>query len=95
MYGKNFAAIAEFLERKSVKDCVWYYYLTKYRLNYKQKIKKRKKAFKNYRAPVMPRFEEIAQNITQEVNDVVGKIFFWTFLNFLEIILQVFFSHFT
>uniref|UniRef100_A0A0N5ABE4 SANT domain-containing protein n=1 Tax=Syphacia muris TaxID=451379 RepID=A0A0N5ABE4_9BILA len=62
VYGKNFAAIAEFLDRKNVKDCILYYYLSKKRQNYKGMIgKRRRKAAKYYRPPVMPRLEEIAQ----------------------------------
>ncbi|KAG1701340.1 Nuclear receptor corepressor 2 [Nymphon striatum] len=40
---KNFGVIASFLERKSVSECVNYYYLTKAKENYKQIIKSSKK----------------------------------------------------
>ncbi|KAM3724317.1 Nuclear receptor corepressor [Dirofilaria immitis] len=70
-YGKNFAAIAEFLDRKSVKDCVLYYYLTKKRQNYKLLMgKKRKKPPRCYKPPVMPRLEEVALKAPQDANDV-------------------------
>ncbi|VDM96193.1 unnamed protein product [Thelazia callipaeda] len=71
IYGKNFAAISEFLDRKDVKDCVLYYYLTKKRQNYKALLgKKRKKPPRSYKPPVMPRLEEIAQKAPQDANDI-------------------------
>ncbi|CAK5076867.1 unnamed protein product [Meloidogyne enterolobii] len=43
VYGKNFAAISAFLPLKSVKDCVYFYYMTKKRNNYKAKFGRRRK----------------------------------------------------
>lgn len=59
-YPKNFAAIAIFLERKSTKDCVQYYYLTKKREKYKQLLRRqyKRKVNRQYRPPVMPRTDE-------------------------------------
>jgi len=39
-FGKNFELIATFLEKKSVQDCIEYYYLTKKKINYKMLIRK-------------------------------------------------------
>ncbi|KAL6728082.1 hypothetical protein Aduo_009891 [Ancylostoma duodenale] len=59
--GKNYANIAMFLENKTVKDCVLYYYLCKKRENFKAVIPKRKrKLAKTYKPPVMPTPEELA-----------------------------------
>ncbi|VDP37302.1 unnamed protein product [Heligmosomoides polygyrus] len=59
--GKNYANIAMFLENKTVKDCVLYYYLSKKRENFKAVIPKRKrKLAKTYKPPVMPTAEELA-----------------------------------
>ncbi|KAK6740626.1 hypothetical protein RB195_008843 [Necator americanus] len=59
--GKNYANIAMFLENKTVKDCVLYYYLCKKRENFKSLIPKRKrKLAKTYKPPIMPTPEELA-----------------------------------
>ncbi|VDM56190.1 unnamed protein product [Angiostrongylus costaricensis] len=59
--GKNYANIAMFLENKTVKDCVLFYYLCKKRENFKAVIPKRKrKLAKTYKPPLMPTPEELA-----------------------------------
>uniref|UniRef100_A0A1I8BWJ4 SANT domain-containing protein n=1 Tax=Meloidogyne hapla TaxID=6305 RepID=A0A1I8BWJ4_MELHA len=65
IYGKNFAAIAAFLPLKSVKDCVYFYYMTKKRNNYKLKFGRRRKKLgrQGYRPPVMPRFGDTNENL--------------------------------
>lgn len=40
IFGKNFDAIASFLDKKTVGDCIDYYYLTKKKVNYKLLIRK-------------------------------------------------------
>ena len=42
LHPKNFGQIAQFLERKTVSDCVQYYYLSKKTENYKQQLRKSK-----------------------------------------------------
>uniref|UniRef100_A0A915LXU5 SANT domain-containing protein n=1 Tax=Meloidogyne javanica TaxID=6303 RepID=A0A915LXU5_MELJA len=65
VYGKNFAAISAFLPLKSVKDCVYFYYMTKKRNNYKAKFGRRRKKLgrQGYRPPVMPRFGDTNENL--------------------------------
>uniref|UniRef100_A0A1I7ZG10 SANT domain-containing protein n=1 Tax=Steinernema glaseri TaxID=37863 RepID=A0A1I7ZG10_9BILA len=74
-YGKNFAAVSVFLKNRSVKDCVRYYYLTKQRAKYKTMFaKRRRKQAKQYRAPVMPRLEEIVV-ASAALNASIGKVY--------------------
>jgi nuclear receptor co-repressor 1 len=42
LHPKNFGQIGQFLERKTVSDCVQYYYLSKKTENYKQLLRKSK-----------------------------------------------------
>jgi nuclear receptor co-repressor 1 len=53
---KNFGVIASFIERKSVSDCVQYYYLSKKTENYKQLLRKSRQRTRSSR------------NNTQKVN---------------------------
>ena len=55
LHPKNFGAIAQYLERKTVADCVQYYYLSKKTENYKQALRKSK-----IRRPRQPRRPETA-----------------------------------
>uniref|UniRef100_A0A914E6H0 Nuclear receptor corepressor 1 n=1 Tax=Acrobeloides nanus TaxID=290746 RepID=A0A914E6H0_9BILA len=71
-YGKNFAAIALFLQSKSVKDCVSYYYMSKKKYTYKTKFARRKKKIgKQYKPPVMPQLGAMLPNALQQT--IVSK----------------------
>lgn len=60
---KNFGMIAQYLERKTVSDCVQYYYLSKKTVNYKQLLRKTRQRPRQRRnqAPVG---EVIAPNLS-------------------------------
>ena len=49
LHPKNFGQIAQFLERKTVSDCVQYYYLSKKTENYKQLLRKSTKGRRGVR----------------------------------------------
>ncbi|CAG0895202.1 unnamed protein product [Cyprideis torosa] len=53
-HGKNFGLIASYLERKSVSDCVHFYYLSKKEVKYKELLKKINKRKNNKIGKVAP-----------------------------------------
>jgi nuclear receptor co-repressor 1 len=60
---KNFAMIAQYLERKTVSDCVQYYYLSKKTVNYKQLLRKTRQRPRQRRAQAA-QGEVIAPNLS-------------------------------
>ena len=64
---KNFAVISQYLDRKSVSDCVQYYYLSKKTENYKQLLRKSRTRGTRKRPGNNPAGEVIAPNVTRVV----------------------------
>jgi hypothetical protein len=64
---KNFGVISQYLDRKSVSDCVQYYYLSKKTENYKQLLRKSRTRGTRKRPGNNPAGEVIAPNVTRVV----------------------------
>ncbi|KAK4287766.1 hypothetical protein Pmani_039171 [Petrolisthes manimaculis] len=61
---KNFVVIASYLERKSVSDCIQYYYGTKKKENYKMLVKRRIRRPRNKHPTSQPVVEVVGLNST-------------------------------
>lgn len=61
---KNFVVIASYLERKSVSDCIQYYYGTKKKENYKMLVKRRIRRPRNKHPASQPVVEVVGINTT-------------------------------
>lgn len=75
---KNFGLIAQYLERKTVSDCVQYYYLSKKTENYKQLLRKTRTRPRGARRPQATGGEVIGPNIPgvvtrRKVEELQGK----------------------
>ena len=60
---KNFGMISQYLDRKTVSDCVQYYYLSKKAVNYKQLLRKTRQRPRQRRTQ-QPQGEVLAPNLS-------------------------------
>ena len=76
LHPKNFGQIAQFLERKTVSDCVQYYYLSKKTENYKQLLRKSKmrRRGRNQAAPADAVINSVPGVVTRHRNKNEEKI---------------------